>query len=189
MQNRFSNSWQRISLGLLLLLLLLSLSSDAEAQRKKKNRGGKKISGRVDINRAPAKELARRLPGIGPVKSRAIVTYRVKYGFFHQPEDLLEVNGIGPRTLEKMEPYLSFAGSGRKTLLLERKKIHEEAKEQAAGKAAKKDSARLATDTAASADSKLPSDEPQSSDSVTSQSANQGKNRSDKAQSPAKDNK
>ncbi|PID63878.1 MAG: hypothetical protein CSB44_00695 [Gammaproteobacteria bacterium] len=61
---------------------------------------------RLDINTASASEIAATLPGIGPVKAAAIVEYRRANGLFRTPDQLLEVRGIGPRTLEKIEPFL-----------------------------------------------------------------------------------
>jgi competence protein ComEA len=50
-----------------------------------------------------------RLPGIGPVTAKAIVDARRVRGGFWKAEDLLDVKGIGPGTLEKIRPYLSFS--------------------------------------------------------------------------------
>jgi competence protein ComEA len=41
------------------------------------------------------------LKGVGLKKAQAIVDYRTEYGAFSAPEDLLNVSGIGPSTLEK----------------------------------------------------------------------------------------
>jgi len=60
---------------------------------------------KVNINEASIEELEI-LPGIGPVKARAIVEYRRKRGGFKKVEELLEVPGIGPKTLEKLRPYV-----------------------------------------------------------------------------------
>lgn len=60
---------------------------------------------KVNINEASIEELET-LPGIGPVKARAIVEYRRKRGGFKKVEELLEVPGIGPKTLEKLRPYV-----------------------------------------------------------------------------------
>jgi len=60
----------------------------------------------VDINRAGARELAEKLNGIGPAKSRAIVLYRELHGPFRKVDDLIKVKGIGPRTLEKNRALL-----------------------------------------------------------------------------------
>lgn len=59
----------------------------------------------VDINRAEWPELAQ-LPRIGPVLARRIVDSRLEKGPFVDHDDLLRVEGIGPRTLEQMKPYL-----------------------------------------------------------------------------------
>ncbi len=60
----------------------------------------------VDINSASAEELAAVLPGIGPSKARSIIEWRETYGPFRSIEQLLEVSGIGPRTLENIRPYV-----------------------------------------------------------------------------------
>jgi competence ComEA-like helix-hairpin-helix protein len=49
-----------------------------------------------------------RLPGIGPRLAEAIVSQRAERGLFRGPEDLLAVRGIGPRTLERLDPYLRW---------------------------------------------------------------------------------
>lgn len=48
------------------------------------------------------------IPGIGPRLARAIVTTREMKGSFTAPEDLLDVPGIGPITLQRFLPYISF---------------------------------------------------------------------------------
>jgi competence ComEA-like helix-hairpin-helix protein len=66
---------------------------------------------RLDPNTAREIDL-RRLPGIGAVRARAIVEERTSGGPFRVPADLVRVPGIGPRTAEKLAPYLEFrAGS------------------------------------------------------------------------------
>jgi competence protein ComEA len=59
----------------------------------------------VDVNAASWPELAQ-LPNVGEVLARRIVDSRQTGGRFVDNEDLLRVNGIGPRTLERMQPYL-----------------------------------------------------------------------------------
>lgn len=47
------------------------------------------------------------IPGIGPVTAAAIITYRESSGPFESVEDLLDVEGIGPATLESLRPYVT----------------------------------------------------------------------------------
>ena len=54
---------------------------------------------KININTASAEELAQ-LKGIGPSHAAKIVAYREKYGPFKMPEDLMQVSGIGQKTLE-----------------------------------------------------------------------------------------
>ena len=59
----------------------------------------------VDINEADWPELAQ-LPEIGETLARRIIASRTEQGPFADHEQLLRVRGIGPRTLERMRPYL-----------------------------------------------------------------------------------
>ena len=63
----------------------------------------------IDLNAADAYDLDR-LPGIGPAKAEAILTYREEHGPFQSVDDLLSVSGIGEVTLENLRPYVT-AGS------------------------------------------------------------------------------
>ena len=58
------------------------------------------FAGPVNVNTADAETIARELQGIGPSKARAIVQYRKSNGPFESVEDLLKVQGIGPKVLE-----------------------------------------------------------------------------------------
>lgn len=59
----------------------------------------------VDVNRAPQYELEA-LPEVGPSLATRIVDYRQTRGPFQQIDDLLQVRGVGPRTLEQLRPML-----------------------------------------------------------------------------------
>ena len=61
----------------------------------------------VDVNTASADELCT-LPGIGPKKALAIIALRQKKPFTRLTQ-LLQVKGIGPKTLEKLKPYLRLS--------------------------------------------------------------------------------
>lgn len=62
-------------------------------------------SHRVDLNRATLAQLEK-LPGIGPVRARAILKFREQSGPFHRVDDLLAIRGIGRSRLEKIRPYV-----------------------------------------------------------------------------------
>lgn len=55
----------------------------------------------VNINTADKKTLAS-LPGVGEVKAEAIIKYRKDHGEFKSTKDLVNVKGIGQKTLEKL---------------------------------------------------------------------------------------
>jgi competence protein ComEA len=59
----------------------------------------------VDINAAEWPELAE-LPELGETLARRIVESRATAGPFTDHDELLRVNGIGPRTLDTLRPYL-----------------------------------------------------------------------------------
>lgn len=61
----------------------------------------------VEINAASWPELTC-LPGIGEVLAKRIVALRSEIGPFSRCEDLLAVPGIGPKTVEKIRPFLRF---------------------------------------------------------------------------------
>ena len=60
---------------------------------------GASPSGKININSADIETL-KRLPGIGDVKAQTIISYREKNGPFSSVEELLDVRGIGPATLD-----------------------------------------------------------------------------------------
>ena len=70
---------------------------------------------RLNLNTATEQDLADGLPGIGAAKARAIVTRRVQKGGFRNVRELLEVPGIGQKTLEKLEPLLFVSGDAAST--------------------------------------------------------------------------
>lgn len=68
----------------------------------------------LNINTASPNQLAQTLPGIGPAKAKAIVAYREENGLFQSIEALIDVKGIGPKTLDKIRHFL-FIGANDAT--------------------------------------------------------------------------
>jgi competence protein ComEA len=71
---------------LLTVILLFSLSAFAE---------------KININTATADQIASAMTGIGESKAKAIVEYRATHGKFQSIESLVNVDGIGDKTVEK----------------------------------------------------------------------------------------
>ena len=59
----------------------------------------------IDLNAATVEELMR-LPGVGQKTADAIYRLRQEIGAFHSVGDLIYVDGIGQKTVEKLAPYL-----------------------------------------------------------------------------------
>jgi competence protein ComEA len=59
----------------------------------------------IDLNRADKEEI-QELSGIGPSKAENIIKYREKVGKFTKIKELLNVSGIGPKTMEKIKDDL-----------------------------------------------------------------------------------
>lgn len=73
----------------------------------KPNDSNLSIEQKVSLNNATIAELME-LPGIGEVKAKAIIAYREENGGFKAIEELLEVNGIGESTFNKIKDQLSL---------------------------------------------------------------------------------
>ena len=72
------------------------------------------LEDRINPNNAPASSLLR-LPGIGLARAEAIVAYRQNFGekgrkdpVFRDANDLSQVRGIGPKTVENLSEWLGF---------------------------------------------------------------------------------
>ncbi|HUS27017.1 MAG TPA: helix-hairpin-helix domain-containing protein [Kofleriaceae bacterium] len=64
------------------------------------------IQGPLDLNRATTKQLEQ-LPGIGDHLARSIIASRnARGGHFNSVDDLLKIDGIGDKTLEKIRPLV-----------------------------------------------------------------------------------
>lgn len=67
------------------------------------------FAAQVNLNTASESELDT-LKGVGPVKSKAIVDYRVKNGPFKSVDDLEKVPGFGKKTVDKLRNDLTVSG-------------------------------------------------------------------------------
>jgi competence protein ComEA len=59
---------------------------------------------KIDVNTADWPEFAT-LPDVGETTARRIVEYRQRNGPFQSLDDLRQVRGIGPKTMERLRPY------------------------------------------------------------------------------------
>jgi competence protein ComEA len=69
---------------------------------------GEEKAVRININTAGVEELVS-LPGIGPSYAKRIVDFREKNGPFKKVDDLLNVQGIGEKTLEKIRDKITVS--------------------------------------------------------------------------------
>ncbi len=89
---------QRTTLVLAALLLAITLAlggTNVQAQNSPATE-----SSVVNINTADAPALAAGLSGVGITRAEEIVRYRESFGPFSSPDELMDVKGIGPSTLE-----------------------------------------------------------------------------------------
>lgn len=69
--------------------------------------GGQNGSEKLRINYATQEEIET-LNGIGPSKASAIIQHREENGLFQSVEDLLEVSGIGEKTLANISDFIQI---------------------------------------------------------------------------------
>ena len=65
------------------------------------------LSGKININTATEGEITR-LPRIGPVMAKRIIDYRKQQGPFKTAADLLQVKGIGEKTIARIQEQITF---------------------------------------------------------------------------------
>ena len=65
----------------------------------------------VDLNQATSAEL-QALPAVGTTLAQRIVAYRSRSGGFQSVEELVQVNGIGAATLERIREFVAVMDDG-----------------------------------------------------------------------------
>lgn len=80
------------------LLLLISLSGLSFAAQP------------VDVNSADAATIAASLNGVGESKAQAIVAYREANGPFQHIDELVNVKGIGLKTVDRNRELIQLSG-------------------------------------------------------------------------------
>ena len=65
----------------------------------------------VNVNSASAEEIAEALKGVGMSKAAAIVSYRSENGQFKHVDELVNVKGIGIRTVDINRDYILLDNS------------------------------------------------------------------------------
>jgi competence ComEA-like helix-hairpin-helix protein len=66
------------------------------------------LEGTLNLNTASVDELDL-LPGVGPATADKIVRYREKHPF-RSVRQLMRVDGIGPKSFDRLKPYLTVEG-------------------------------------------------------------------------------
>jgi len=92
------------ALGLAMLLCVSPIITSTEAQAKEPT----PTVASVNINNADAQTLAAGLKGVGLSRAKEIVRYRETYGPFASIDELEEVKGVGPSTIEKNRALLTL---------------------------------------------------------------------------------
>ena len=94
-----------MALGALLALAIVTAATAPPSTAAPPETGA-----RVNINTAGVDELVT-LPGIGKAYAQRIIEYREKNGPFKRVDDLLNVRGIGEKTLTKLKDRLTVGKS------------------------------------------------------------------------------
>jgi|SRR5690625_3510139 len=89
-----------------MVIFIPEISEDGEiVSGQQTNVATSSNDGKVRINSATIDELTT-INGIGPAKAEAIISFREEHGPFQQMDDLLQVSGIGEKTLENIKDYI-----------------------------------------------------------------------------------
>lgn len=95
-------------LGLVMALVVAASSALAAGASKPAP------TGKVNINTAAVSQLTT-LPGVGPKLAARIVEYRQKAGGFKSIQELMNVQGVGEKSFQKIQGYLSIADAASRS--------------------------------------------------------------------------
>lgn len=84
-----------------------AIAAEVPTKREPAKVATEQVSKKIDINKADAVALQEVMIGVGELKAKAIVEYREANGAFSSVDDLLQVKGIGAKTLEANRDRLS----------------------------------------------------------------------------------
>ena len=98
------------TMGLLYVTGVLPGSSQAVPNGPRLERPQVVHAVRVDINHGSLEAL-QALPGIGVVLAERIVRYRLEHGNFLSTTEMQNVNGIGAKRFEQLQPYIRVGQS------------------------------------------------------------------------------
>jgi competence protein ComEA len=104
----FSRSKILTALMLVLTLTLAASTAPVSAAPPAATKAGASEARPIDINTADSAALES-VPGIGKSLSQRILAFREKNGAFQSVDDLLKVQGIGEKSIQKLRPYLTVA--------------------------------------------------------------------------------
>lgn len=86
---------------------------DVQGKSKKPKKRTTKVdllTEKININSASQKDLES-LPRIGPVTAKNIIEFREANGPFKTIQEITKVKRIGPKTLEKIKPFITLGDS------------------------------------------------------------------------------
>ena len=96
------NSLKRLSVLCLVVAVMLAFMPGAGWTEEVAKEAAK-----ININKASAEELTQ-LKGVGSTYAEHIVQYREAHGPFANPEDIMKVPGIGPKTWEENKDRIAI---------------------------------------------------------------------------------
>ncbi len=106
---RTADEWSLLALAVSLLVMSLCywwyLASQQGTPLKIDRAEPLSAAFQIDINTADWPEIIQ-LPGLGETMARRILSERNIHGPFQRIDELVRVDGIGPKTLAKIRPYL-----------------------------------------------------------------------------------